>query len=137
MDKSLTIYDTATSFYLPFDRAFSILAESNSNRLHMVNFKLLAGESFFRYEQEEKSPGEFGSDVFYTSRKSVVDSKGFPVNISIESRDAGTEKDWRGSTIQIQLKRIVEELEVCILSTDFGSSSSDWNHCRVLIKTMN
>ncbi len=136
MDKSLTIFDTATSFYLPFDRAFSVRVESNSNRLHMVNLWLLASGGSFRYEQQTKSSGEFGSDVFYTPRRPSVDPEGFPVNIRIESRDAEINEEWQGSTIQLELKRLADTLEISVLSTDFGYQESDWDHCRVFIKSM-
>ena len=134
MDKTLPVSDTATSFYLPYDRAFSVRVESNSNRLHMVNIWLLASGSYFRYEQKKKAYGEFGSDVFYTPREATVDPKGFSLNIRIESRDAVKNEEWRGSTIQIKPKHIADELEICVLSKDFGSSGSEWDHCKVIIK---
>ena len=95
MDNVLSVYDTATSFYLPFEQAFSIRAESNSNKLHMVHIWLLATGSHFRYEQESVFCGEFGSDVLYTPKEAAEDLNGFPVNVRIESKGAETDdRNW-------------------------------------------
>ena len=136
MSKALTVSDTSTSFYLPFDRAFSVSAESNSSRLHMVDIWLMPTGSHFRYEQKKKTNGEFGSDVLYTAKEATVDLNGFPINIRIESRDAERDEPWRASTIHLKPKCIAVEVEIFVLSTDFGSNASKWDDCQVFIKSI-